>query len=1524
METKSKAFSEGQYDEVVHVMSAVAALFGYPPPPRPRTLRSNPEWHAYRSKLDDDIRIPDIKFYGTSPYARDMLREEAHNAMRILKRRYDACKKEKDQLGEAGLGFILEIIKSYLSKVEVLEGDKDSGLWSKVGGWMKRKKDDDWEEIKRQADAKLAGSLNLKPQKHNPEVGFYKSHSPKEMRAIYHTLRTYVLDENVSVDAKSTHRMGGDVFQKYNVQKDTTSSASEAIEFNKWLSLFFNEVMNPDRSGTRGTKAIRRQDRAGPKGTAVVQKVTAPEPEEEEPKPEPEPAKPEPTPVPPGRTEQAWEEGDLAGGYLHILDCLPEGGLGHTCRALHRRWDNVVMIKTPAAESIRTERASKLFAQDAQAWIELGLHPNIAYCYYVKEIDGLPRLVIEYVHDGSLRDRLSSGKLNSLEDAVDIGIQIATAMIHAHSKGTIHRDLKPSNCLMSPSGQVKVTDFGLAKWASEHAPQSGLPDSHEFGSHALQLGNGLTGSPQYMAPELWGRLADETEVPPVSMATDMYAFGVILFEAVCGTLPYRSSDLSAWAWRQIHREEPAQEPSWVRAGLPAELNSLILRCLEKNPADRYSSFVELEKELKAIYQALTGTEYERRINPKLAAVVKNNQALCAYDDGFKSEVMSFLDSALKINPGSFEANWNKLLFQWRHGTKSDLATVQEFEKQRSKSLPAEKAKYLLARLHLERREPAAAEKLLRAVCKEEGASARYWTSWADSLVGCDRPSEAVQAYQQAIDIGADAKELKSHAEAALYLAKKPEPAGHPLFPPESEAIHEMSIHQAPILAVAMSPSGRAGISMSGAPDSALRIWNLQKGESPFNAELRGADFTCMALGVNGRYLLTGSSDRKLRIWNVKKQERLRTSAEQEDDLHFIALFEDQQKALSLSKSGLLRQWDLEHRSKAQPIMRGPAVQRFAASKDGLHAISSAGNSVVAWDLEETKAEQFNVPAQAVNSVAISANGKFALTGSSDNVVRLWDLKRRKLIKVLKGHRGPVLSIEFGHNDTTAVSIGKDNTLRMWALDGPQCVRTLELFAGNAAPLSVSRNGRFCLVGGWDTKLRLVDLGPPTTPAPLMMAGADMGEEELKVEESVGHFKETANDLLRDNRHSEAAEVIRSARKFPGYERNTELIHLNNLCGTHGRRTGLKQANTQGVYKFETAISALAFSRDPEACFLGDSNGKIRYWDTVTGEAIREWQGHSSVINTMMVFQDRLITGAGVGRGGDNSARIWDKGSDQPAHTYPCLQGITSLDLSLGSRQILLGCREGLREKPLRLVDVENGEVLSEMEGHGESVSAVAIHPAGKLALSGALSGSLRLWHLDAAETVATLDAHPESVTFLRFLPNGKQSISCSLDGEIRVWDTDTCEMIRSVKAESGLHTADLTADGRFLFTGNTSGKLQLWDIHENRLAHEFDGHSHNVQAVCFSRDGFSGLSSDGDGNVHLWHFDWEHEFPDSEEADEIIPILQHHLKLQSAVKDAPNWTEDDFRFLMENLSLCGFGWISADTVRKELRKLQEQ
>ncbi|MDA1141774.1 MAG: protein kinase [Planctomycetota bacterium] len=1526
METKSKAFSEGQYDEVVHVMSAVAALFGYPPPPRPRTLRSNPEWTAFQAKLDEDILIPDVTFYGLSPYARDMLREEAHNAMRILKRRALACKKNKDNLGEAGLGFILEIVRGYLSKVEHLEAEKESGLWTKMGGWMKRKQEDDWEEIKRQADVKLAGSINLKPQKSNPEAGFFKPQSSTELRAIYHTLRTYVLDENISFDIQSIHKVGGNVFQKFTVQKDTSSSASEALEFNKWLSLFFNQIMHPEKRGTRGTRAIQSQDRSGPKETAVVKKSTTPGPEENDSKPETvqEELEPEPGPITANPKQQPWEAGKLAAGYLHILECLPQGGLGLSYRALHKRWEKVVMIKTPVADAIRTERAGKLFAQDAQAWISLGSHPNIATCYYVQEMDGLPRLVIEYLDGGCLRANLASGEINSLKRALDIGIQIACAMIYAHSKGTIHRDLKPSNCLMSSAGQVKVTDFGLARWASEVAPQSGRPDSHNFGSHALQLGNGLTGSPQYMAPELWGRMADESEVPPVSWATDIYAFGVILFETICGSLPYRNSNLSAWAWRKVHKEEPAQDPSWVRAGLSPELSSLLLRCLEKNPADRYGSFEELVKELRAIYQTLTGTGHDRRASPRLDAVVINNQALCEYDAGFRSDVISLLDSALQIDPGSFEANWNKLLLEWRHGTKSDGATVQEFEKQRSKSLPPEKAKYFLARLHLERREPASAEKLLRSVCKEEDASPRAWSSWADSLVGCGRHSEAVQAYQQAIDIGADAKELRYHAEAALYLAKKSELAGHPLFPPGSGPIYEMSIHKAPILGVAMSPSGSTGISMSGAPDSSLRIWNLHKGESLFNAELRGAEFTSMALGVNGRYLLTGSSDKKLRIWNVKKQERLRTSAEQEDDLDFVALFEDQQKALSISKNGLLCQWDLEHRSKAQTLIRGPAVQCFAVSKDGLHAVSSSGNSVIAWNLETRKAEQINVPAQAISSVAISADGQFALTGSADNLVRLWDFKRRKLMKVLKGHRGPVLSVEFGPDDTTAVSVGKDNTLRVWALDGPQCVRTLEIFAGNDAPLAISSNGRFCLAGGWDTTLRLVDLGPPMTPAPLLMASADMSEEEHKVEENVAHFKQTANDLLRESRHGEAAEIIRSARRFPGYDRDTELIHLNNLCGTRGRRMGLKQAITQGVYKFDSPISALAFGRDPEACFLGDSKGKIRYWDTVTGNAIREWQAHSSVINTMMVSQDRLITGSGIGRGGDNSARVWDKNSDQPVLTYNCLQGITSLDLSPGRRQLLLGCREGLQESPLRLVDIDNGEMLAEMEEHGDSVTAVAIHPSGRFALSGGMSGSIRMWHLEAADIVATPEGHPESVVFLRFLPDGKQFVSCSLDGDIRFWDTETCELLRSVHADEGVLAVDMTADGRFMFTGSASGKLHFWHTSEARSVYVMDGHSQNVKAVCFSRDGYSGLSSDSDGNVHLLHFDWEYEFPESDSSVEIIPILKNHLTLQSAMKDTSNWSEEAFNILMENLTHSGFGFVTEQTVRMELRKLQER
>jgi len=246
METQKGAsgpsFAESHYEEVFHIFAAVAALFGYPPPPPPGKIRGRPAWAEFLAKRSGEkIEIPDVELYGNSPYEHKMVREEAHHAIHLLDDLVKGCKRNKDKMGIAGLKYVQGTIKLYVALIE--GGMPESERWwhhIPVLGPMIRKRLESkraYEEALKKAGSMTRGQ---KVKKEGPK--FFDTRNEKQLRVIYHTLRQYVLDENVSVEGSDVKVLGKQTFQQYKVTKDTGSSTREAMDLNKWLGVFFSDL----------------------------------------------------------------------------------------------------------------------------------------------------------------------------------------------------------------------------------------------------------------------------------------------------------------------------------------------------------------------------------------------------------------------------------------------------------------------------------------------------------------------------------------------------------------------------------------------------------------------------------------------------------------------------------------------------------------------------------------------------------------------------------------------------------------------------------------------------------------------------------------------------------------------------------------------------------------------------------------------------------------------------------------------------------------------------------------------------------------------------------------------------------------------------------------------------------------------------------------------------------------------------------------------------------------------------------
>jgi serine/threonine-protein kinase len=261
-------------------------------------------------------------------------------------------------------------------------------------------------------------------------------------------------------------------------------------------------------------------------------------------------------------------------GYT-VLGVLGRGAMGVVYKAQQQGLKRVVALKMILAGDQAADRDRARFRIEAVAVAQLQ-HPSIVQIYEIGEHDGKPFFSLEYVEGGSLARKVSSTPLPP-RTAAEIIRAMAQAMQYAHEKGIIHCDLKPANVLLTPDGQPKITDFGLAKRLDEESGQT----------HA----GIVLGTPSYMPPEqAEGRLAD---VGPLS---DVYSLGAILYELLTGRAPFRAATMLD-TLQQVRLQEPVS-PAQLQPGTPRDLETIALKCLQKEPRKRYGSAAELAEDLR--------------------------------------------------------------------------------------------------------------------------------------------------------------------------------------------------------------------------------------------------------------------------------------------------------------------------------------------------------------------------------------------------------------------------------------------------------------------------------------------------------------------------------------------------------------------------------------------------------------------------------------------------------------------------------------------------------------------------------------------------------------------------------------------------------------------------------------------------------------------------------------------------------------------------------------------------------------
>ena len=709
-----------------------------------------------------------------------------------------------------------------------------------------------------------------------------------------------------------------------------------------------------------------------------------------------------------------------------VLRLVAAGDISSVYLVHHQHWNIDLALRVPDPQLVSTAGARRQFADRAEQWIALGVHPNIVTCFHTHSLDDVPLILAEFVEGETLRAWLAGEPQDRLRHGLEVAIQVCHALEHAHARGIAHGACTPENIMIARGGVPKLLDFGLPLSGTARDRPTSIRGarSERDSSEAYALTAMLRAAP-YVAPERWRQ--------PTVMAVsgDVFALGVCLWEVFGGVRPYDSTSGDA----------PQAKPELHLGGDDARtrLAVLLQRCVAWDAASRPSRVAEIRGELSAIYEMAFRAAHVSASSELTAADRLNATAVTAVYGGKSADAERAWEAALELDPQHLDSLFNRAVTRWRQSTMTDEVLTQQLEETVLPRSESWKLRWLLGLAHLERGDLASAEASLQQALHE-------------------RPG-AVEVIQ-----GLERVRLCSWSMEGAALAGQ---------------------HSGVISAAAMSAEGK--IALAACDDSTATVWDVSTGQCLQVLKGHRGGVAAVVLSADGRAALTGGDDGTIRVWDVASGACQRVFAGESGRIASLAVSPEGHLLLwaahksSEDTEGVTMQlWDTRS-GECLRVFEGhtAAIKSVFLSVDGRYALSGGDDHLVhLWDVETGSCVQtFTGHTNFVSGVCLSTDGELVLSASWDATLRVWDRHSGRCLRVLSGHRALVAAASLSADAVWAASGGWDGTVRLWEVATGRCLRTIQAPDGLVTAVAMSANGDRLVSGSWDGILRSWDVSP---------------------------------------------------------------------------------------------------------------------------------------------------------------------------------------------------------------------------------------------------------------------------------------------------------------------------------------------------------------------------------------------------------------------------------------------------------------